>query len=427
MADEEIVLFIKTGPSLSVLSPEKLAHFTEYLIRNELRTGGPYKLADGFRQNILLNAKLYILFARDGKHLSEVARYVEEGIHSVKNPSSVYTTFKNLLHSADASATKPKLPPLYEEVRKYLITITPPHTINEATTLLARLALVDARGELTRLSETFARSHRSITKTIDPLTLELLGKANLYTWMAYSLYDDILDTDGALDTLPTAHIYHRLAYQTYLNAGLPPSMVQSFFSAVDTAHSEEVRHGRALVTDKVITIERLPEMALLRRLLGKRSIVHCLGPYALIMLFTKEGQKSRTLRTLFELYCAARQLNDDIHDWEDDLRHGRITYAVAWLLQAAKVSPGTYALDTLTETLRTLYWKSELDTLLGIVERYALDAEKGLSDSFAVPMTAAFARITTRPIITSAQKARKELADTKLFLKARADILSLEN
>jgi len=340
----EIITF---QTSLNELSPQEVASLITYLLKHEQRTGGPYELASSVSANVKLNARIYILFKKAGKELKNVREYAENSFSLLsKEEQNDFT--KALIDSRSKTEQPTGTHPVLEQV----IPTLPPLLQPIAIKLGNKLAIVDKNGELTQLSQLFVNSTSQQMNSIAKEQLLLFGSANFYTWMAYSLYDRVLDDNDEPVALPLANIFHRLAYQSYVDAGIAQKSVDTLFQEVDSANAEEVAYCRCKVENNEITITRLPETMLLKKLLGMRSIVHCLGPLQIIKLQNTYIEFPVKIKQIFLDYCAARQLNDDIHDWEEDLTSGKITYATAWLLRLGAIAPGVYKLDTLIPSLQ---------------------------------------------------------------------------
>jgi hypothetical protein len=86
-----------------------------------------------------------------------------------------------------------------------------------------------------------------------------------------------------------------------------------------------------------------------------------------------------TLR-FFRHYLAARQLNDDLHDWEADLRRGQLTAVNVALLRAAQVPAGEHDLDTLVAQLQSVLWQEQIAVLVAAVREQCAGARAALAE-----------------------------------------------
>lgn len=227
--------------------------------------------------------------------------------------------------------------------------------------------------EITQLSTNFNRSLKA------PLTnhkqfLARLNKANLYGWIAYTIYDDFMDDEGDPTLLSAANVAMRLSHETFLRA-LPDKAFQDFvrdtFNTMDNANSWELTHCRFNTYKKsTITITQLPNYDGLMQL-ANRSIGHTLGPLALLV---KSGSALKSadfqaVNTALKHYIIAKQLNDDAHDWQEDFLRGHITYVVATILEELAVSQGTYKFHELLPIMQRHFWHYSLTTICNEMEK----------------------------------------------------------
>ncbi len=231
--------------------------------------------------------------------------------------------------------------------------------------LLTLMAQRDRNEEIGLLALRFAPAMAG--KRPPRQTLEILGAANLYNWVAYTIYDDFLDNEGEPAKLPLANTALRTAVQLFEEALCGEAFkahVHAAFDAVDAANVWELAHCRFAVTDKTITISTLPDYDGLRNLYG-RSLTHSLPTIGALAGagFALDGSMVRTTLSAFKQYLIIRQLNDDLRDWEDDLRAGHISYVVARLLQDAKIPHGAQPLDALVAKLKQTFLYQTLRTI----------------------------------------------------------------
>ena len=170
-----------------------------------------------------------------------------------------------------------------------------------------------------------------------------LGALNLHGWMAYTVYDDILDGDGGVDQLSIANILGRQVYKKIIEiTNNHPDFKQFFEKILDTidrTNSWEVNNCRIEVKDDVVNLKnvRFPDFGDLS-VLANRSLGHGIGPIAVLMMmgYCINSREVESLMKFFKHYIIARQLNDDAHDWEDDIRNGQLTVATKHVLKQVK-------------------------------------------------------------------------------------------
>lgn len=279
---------------------------------------------------------------------------------------------------------------------------------------LAKLKAADEKGELTMLSRTFVRSLKAAYRRRAPADdiLKLLDTANLFTWCAYSLYDLSLDTDNT-SVLPYATSCLQIALRFYSEVGVPHALSTDLFHYVNQAGAIELNERQHVyIQDQLLTINKLPSLKLQKRLLAGKSAVHCLGPLWISQLI--QSHAHIPYAAAFQLYCAARQCNDDIHDWREDLREAQPTFVIARLLRAANITPGCYTIAELTRALSEAFWNTQLDTLAKTIEKMTTGATQQLEELFV--HDALFIKRFIDPIHESATKARQKHQFNKDFL-----------
>jgi hypothetical protein len=239
--------------------------------------------------------------------------------------------------------------------------------------------------EITRLPHRF---NGSLTESLPdgPATvrlLDVLGLGNLFGWLAYTIYDDFLDGEGKPRLLPAANAAMRRSLDCFLEA-MPEdrgfaSLVHRTFDAIDGANAWEQAHCRFDAGDGRLSAGRLPDYGDMSKLAG-RSLGHTLPPMGVLAakgLDMGSAQARNTLEALRH-YLIVRQLNDDVHDWPEDLLSGHITPAVAAVLSELGVRPGEHALDELMPEARRQFWHATLPKLCRLMKRHVRLSRKAM-------------------------------------------------
>ncbi len=224
--------------------------------------------------------------------------------------------------------------------------------------LFDRIIAIDRNQEIGLLALRFAPALGSKRPALS--VLETLGAANLCNWVAYTLYDDCMDGDGAPTLLPLANIALRAAVRLFEEA-VPGAAfaetVRRCFGAVDAANAWELAHCRFDASGTTITVGPLPDYDDLSHLYG-RSLTHCL-PVLGAAAAVPDKLDVTALTHAFQRYLAVRQLSDDLHDWQKDIHRGHVSSVVARSLHDADVSAGTYTFAELMPKLgRTFLYKT---------------------------------------------------------------------
>jgi hypothetical protein len=241
---------------------------------------------------------------------------------------------------------------------------------------LAKLAAGEDGAEIAGLAALFNHSLTEPLQGREDL-LRRLGAANLYGWLAYTVYDDVMDEDGKPGLLPAANAALRRSLDGFSQA-LPDSqgfqrLTRRVFDTIDTANAWEWSNCRCQIRGAKLKVNGLPDYGDMSKL-AERSLGHALAPLAVleaagISAEDSDGPASRVL-SAFKHYLIARQLHDDAHDWPDDLSRGRITPVVADILRGLGATKGTYLLSDLLSGGRRQFWHHNLAGLCRTMKRH---------------------------------------------------------
>jgi hypothetical protein len=230
--------------------------------------------------------------------------------------------------------------------------------------------------EIIGLGEAFSNSFKQQLAMPTKLFAQL-GLANLYGWAAYTIYDDFLDDEGQPALLPTANVALRYALEAFEASVSKDPAFQGFvhrtFDIIDNANAWEQTHCRFQYEGQKLVVAALPEFGDLQ-VLAERSLGHCLAPLAVLCL-SGQGTDSAAFRhteAALRHYLIARQLNDDAHDWQEDLQLGHGSYVVTCLLIEAGVSPGSYSQSVLLPALRQQFWYETLPSICRTIQQQVM-------------------------------------------------------
>ncbi len=167
--------------------------------------------------------------------------------------------------------------------------------------------------------------------------VETLGLANLLGWWSYLIQDGLLD--GELERpelLPLATAVHSAAVR--LLAWLLPGD-QVFWDAFEAlsltaaeAHCWE--QGRRSGLDGRVTVAAMAGFDNLDRLADRSALLQLVVVAELRLRgYDQEHPPGKALVEMLRQYAIARQIGDDLGDWVDDLRNGRLNYVSARIVQ----------------------------------------------------------------------------------------------
>lgn len=248
-----------------------------------------------------------------------------------------------------------------------------PDLRKQAQQIFQKTVAGDDKHEITLLPYLFNQSLVQPSK-INDATLVKLGLANLYGWIAYTIYDDFLDDEGQPALLSVANVSLRASLLSFLEA-LPSNQqfhqrITQTFDIIDGANAWEIAHCRFKVDAAGVILDKLPHYGR-RAKLAERSLGHGLTPLAVLLTSGKTlaDPKVQAIDQAFRQYLIARQINDDCHDWKDDLKRGHVTYVVSHILQ--NLPDGTpQSFSKLLPAMDTVFWHHSLTNICNTMQSH---------------------------------------------------------
>jgi hypothetical protein len=265
---------------------------------------------------------------------------------------------------------------------KKRLALFPEKTILSNDSLLTKMLAKDPSNQITLLPYFFSQTLTS-KKTLSQKLLQILGEANLYGWLAYTIYDNILDNDSGPELLPIANTCLRELVTLYTKI-LPPDGLQLFQDLMDKmeqANAWEYIHNK-ITKVKIITKRNILQYP--QNLLSDKSLPHAFGPISILLKigFNLNAPEIQQTLSFFKNYLAARQLNDDAHDWQEDLNKGFLNSVSYSLLDTYfKSHPKLTTLNLLNKksSLQKLFWKSHIFSVADEINTYLQNAQAALN------------------------------------------------
>lgn len=253
----------------------------------------------------------------------------------------------------------------------------------------------DKRNQITLLPLYFYRSLKQ-EKRLPAEFLKHLDIANLHGWIAFRIYDDLLDNEGDAAHIPLANISLREVERIYegMHVGTSIDIFRKIMDGIEEANYWE----------RVNCFKNAPHYETYD-VLAEKSLGHAQGPIA-ILLKLGYGPKSKEVRQtllFFKHYLIARQLNDDAHDWSKDLEKGFINSVGVQVIKRQRKD----------SNLQEIFWN---ETILKIAEDiffHIKEARKALRNNKAVK-DKSYLESLLIPIENGTQKA---LTDRKKMLE----------
>jgi hypothetical protein len=273
---------------------------------------------------------------------------------------------------------------LHEEIItsvKKRLALFPEKTIQTTRLLLTKMLAKDLEHQITLLPYFFSQSLHSNQPESKSL-LQTLGEINLYGWFAYTVYDNILDKDSGPELLPVANICLRELISIYKEVLTPDSFIlfQEKMDLMEQANAWENIYCQ-ISQERIITEKNILQYP--ENLLSDKSIPHAFGPITILLSLKYKINSKEVQHTLsfFKNYLTSRQLNDDAHDWQEDLGKGFLNSVSSSLLHTYfKANPSLRTLDISKEkqSLQALFWESHIITIAEEINIYIKKAQTDL-------------------------------------------------
>ncbi|MCA9388954.1 hypothetical protein KC644_04350 [Candidatus Berkelbacteria bacterium] len=191
-----------------------------------------------------------------------------------------------------------------------------------------------------------------------------LCEASFWGWIAYTIFDDFLDEEGQTKQLPLACLAQReltKIYDSFDNAQIT-FCFNRLMKEVDEANAYEVTSLRSTNHNPQKIVPDLASIA-------SKSVGHLLGPLSFLIMARVDQAQIEMIERILRSYLVLKQLNDDLHDWEQDLQSGQINPVTSRL----RVSTGVKA--SLID-LKMIFWKKIIDEFDYESEKIAKSAQK---------------------------------------------------
>ncbi len=261
---------------------------------------------------------------------------------------------------------------IYHTAHNYFAHTNP--EFNRGANFMIRRVLNGSLGKQIALMSLYVRDALAERgeKVVDEFVIQL-GVANTFFWAASLVYDDFWDEDEGANPalLPVANAFMR-QYVDRFSTLLPEKGLREYFHSLmgqlENANAWEIENCRTKVEGELLAIPvKLPEYGDYRMKFYPAS-GHCLGPVAVMLSceYEIESKETQALIGYMREYLIAMQLNDDAHDWKEDLERGHLSTAVVELLSAWKIqhpeSNEINLVDDMPE-LEELFWFTVLEPL----------------------------------------------------------------
>ncbi len=246
---------------------------------------------------------------------------------------------------------------------------------------------------------------KALNTQVDAVLLYNLTLLSAWGWIAYGAQDDIIDDERSSKYLPALNFCMRQV-ASIINTFDPKfkNDAHTILTRIDIANAWELAQCRDSTPHNIPDYSNYWQLA-------DRSLGHMLAGLGILYSRHTTIAVVRSFKIFFRHYLIARQLNDDAHDWEDDLARGHINAVAARLLTVQRGS------NVNVETLRTLLWEKEIIQINKLILSHTNQARHAIMQQKKQFNVSTFEQLL-RPIEDAVHKSEVERIRTLEFIAA---------
>ena len=412
---------IKLGKTLDV---KKLTQILKEITLRELKPGGPYQELNKKNPNAKLNLAIFEFLKTQGVSLPNLTKFLKENNLIKVEPGGASANKKlNFKETVAEKEERKEINKIFRLAKSELSSLDK----NLARELIKTLRITAKNNHDKQMLLMPFYFHKSLGLKPNKKRSELitkLGLINAYFWTAFIIYDDFWDEDEKArpSLLPLANLMSRKLinfYSSFFHSyeGYD-KYLKNILNEADSANYFETKNCRFLKPIKNLPLD-LKKIELVDY--GNYEIkffpaaTHLLGPLTTMteLGFKINDKEIKNLENFFRHYLIARQLNDDLHDFKEDLKRGHLSPAINETLREAKAKNFNLINE---EDLGKIFWLRTLKTLAMKIIKEIDIAEKELKKIKVIKnpeLLLKFCRLSKN----SALKALKEREESLAFIK----------
>lgn len=379
---------IKNNPSS--VSGHDLGKALRLLASNEVESGGPYKERKTGTINLESNLAIAYFLKLNNVSLEKLDYFLKQNQKKIKLKILLNLFFeKNNIKQNSIKKEEQELTALMLKKAK--------QRFSNLSTDFRKNALEEINKTLKRNTDkqmslisyyTFKATGETNQKLIRKL-LPDFGLMNIFFWTAFIIYDDFWDEDEEAEAkkLPVANLFARdyISFYTNLFKDKPQFdyLFQKIMDQLDNANNWETNYCRTKIIDNNFIIpQKLPEYGNYD-LKFYPAAGQIIGPIAILLLngYQINSLEIKFLIDYFKNYLIAMQLNDDAHDWEEDLRRGHLSTAVVILLnnwRSLYPNKQKINLQNDLEKLKEIFWRETIKSVAETALKYTQKSRQAL-------------------------------------------------
>lgn len=376
-----------------------LVPFIKKMVAHELVVGGPY--SEMSIDDYLTNRAIQILIKSVGIDLPNIDRYVAE--NKEYNPDIEYTlsAIDKSLNATTKHHNNSREGAVYSEIEAYSIFKNSVFE-DEFNIQLKRISSFDKNIEIGGFSTKFLSALNVDTTDMMYKIAKKMDTANVYAWIAYMIYDNVIDKDEGNSSrlIPLANIAQRHAFLSFVECAKmlkqDSSLINQSFDYIDSANSEELSDN--------ISLERA------EKLLYQKSLGHILGP-RLIARKLLSKQDCLLIDDALCNFLATKQMIDDVKDWRDDYDSGRKTYF--------NVSLPLYQKNGSSDVINNEFvLNTHIPKMLDYANNKILESYDLLTEKIKIEKGSDLIQTIFSPLISNISRAKLDINERISFIKS---------
>lgn len=423
------------------LSGKELAQMIQGITACEVVEGGPYYLPGTKKTDLGFNLAIAEFLAACDVTLPALDAFIDRALTNSRCTSEACTSdvlnelaaayrtrHASSAHTVSArgrssASFTPEEKHMMACIRAVFTTRTkglPAHLVNAMRRVVDRTMSANGDKQMSLMALYMRDALGKRGARFDDTCIAELGLANVFFWTAFIIYDDFWDEDEAAEAqlLPTANLFAR-HYTDVFSSLLPEKTgFRTFFhthmDALDAANTWETVYCRMSRDGRVLTLpDALPQY---RDFSIKfyPAAGHIMGPVALLVRlgYAIESPEVTALVRYFKHYLIAMQLNDDLHDWKEDIERGHVSTVVAALLtEWRRKNPRATRvhLDNDMSELEHILWFSVLEPICESILAHSAKSRRALRSLTLIENPEPLERFITR----NERSAREALAEQR--------------
>jgi len=230
---------------------------------------------------------------------------------------------------------------------------------------IEELLRTDVRGEKTLFPYFVASSLERAHEISEDFFVEAC-LAHTLGWLAYTIYDNVID--GELDPrdLPVANVALRELTQLFSRL-VEPEMLADAMDRVDGANAWEVSECRLKTSERGFVFPKiLPKFGRDEKLVDRSwGMVLAARAVFLKLGFASDGGEIRAFEEFLRHYILAKRLLEDARGWRDDLKMGRLTHVNVDVLERLRSKGFDVTrfdwLSAYAQELERIYWSESAE------------------------------------------------------------------